>query len=80
MITNIPTPAELEDIALRLHFSAWAELLSVLTDFDQVFEPGADNPNMWADEKEGYVEACQPELQSICAVIQQSNEIMNKMG
>lgn len=78
MITNIPTPDELEDISLRLHFSAWADLLSVITDFDEVFEPDADNENMWAKEKESYVEACQPELQSICAVIQQSNEMALK--
>ncbi len=78
MITNIPTPDELEDIALRLHFSAWAELLSVITDFDQAFEPSEDNPDFWRDEKARYIDACQPELQSICAIIQQSNEMALK--
>lgn len=78
MITNIPTPDELENIALRLHFSAWAELLSVITDFDQVFEPVEGDPDYWRDEKTEYIDACQPELQSICAVIQQSNEMALK--
>jgi hypothetical protein len=78
MITNIPAPDELENIALRLHFSAWSDLLSVATDFDQVFEPNDDDLHMWVEEKEGYAEACQPELQSICAVIQQSNEMALK--
>lgn len=78
MITNIPAPDELEAISLRLHFSAWANLLSIIVDFDSVFEPSPDDQNMWAEEKESYVEACQPELQSICAVIQQSNEMALK--
>lgn len=78
MISNIPTPDELENIALRLHFSAWAALLSVITDFDQVFEPAEGDPDYWRDEKAGYIDACQPELQSICAVIQQSNEMALK--
>ena len=78
MITNIPTPEELENISLRLHFSAWADVLSVITDFDAVFEPSSGNENTWAEEKESYVEACQPELQSICAIIQQSNEMALK--
>lgn len=78
MITNIPTPDELENIALRLHFSAWATLLSVIKDFDQIFEPAEGDPDYWRDEKAGYIDACQPELQSICAVIQQSNEMALK--
>lgn len=78
MIVNIPAVDELEDISLRLHFAAWADLLSVITEFDEVFEPNADNANIWAEEKELYFAACQPELQGICAVIQQSNEMALK--
>ena len=78
MITNIPTPNELEDIALRLHFSAWAALLSVVTDFDEYFPPNEAGHAFWESERSEYLDACQPELQSICAVIQHSNEMALK--
>ena len=58
-------------------FSAWADLLAVVTDFND-FLSDDGNPGFWENEKSEYVDACQPELRSICAVIQQSNEMALK--
>jgi hypothetical protein len=81
VITNIPTPESLEDIALRLYFSAWSSLINIRSQFDSVYDPGAEEmgpPIDWADEWNEYLVACQPELQSICTQMQQSNELALK--
>ncbi len=82
MISNVPTPESLNDVALRLYFSAWSDLIHVVADFEMTFEPG-DDPHApgvqgWDTEWAEYIVACQPELQSICALIQQSNELALK--
>lgn len=71
MIINLPTPESLNDVALRLHFSAWAALTRMIADFEESFEPGIN----WAEEKKMYLAACQSELQSVCTFIQQSSEL-----
>ena len=76
MIINIPSPESLNDIALRLHFSAWSSLVNIRFDFDRAFEPGSDpSGDQWSDEWAEYLAACQPELQSVYTLIQQSNEL-----
>jgi hypothetical protein len=77
MITNIPTPENLNDVALRLYFSAWSSLVGMRAEFEDVF---VDDPtgNEWREEWTDYLVACQPELQSICTLIQQSNELALK--
>ncbi|SJM34046.1 hypothetical protein [Mesorhizobium delmotii] len=80
MIVNIPTSGSLDDVALRLYFSAWSSLINMMDDFELAYEVEFDpaEDDGWAEERLGYLEACQPELQSICAIIQQSNELALK--
>jgi hypothetical protein len=77
VIINIPTAEDLNDIALRLHFSAWTSLIRMYSDFDLTFDP-AHGEGFWKEEWAEYLVACQPELQSVCALIQQSNELALK--
>ena len=81
MIVNIPTPQALDEVALRLYFSAWSSLIHIRPDFDEAFTPG-DEPapmkGMWKQEWSEYIEGYQPELQAVCSVIQQSNELALK--
>jgi hypothetical protein len=79
VITNIPTAKDLNDVALRLHFSAWETLLSIRPDFEAVY-PSDEDPTSaaWADEWTAYLDKCQNELQSVCTVIAQSNELALK--
>ncbi|MGO9135965.1 MAG: hypothetical protein ACLP8A_18235 [Methylovirgula sp.] len=81
MITNIPTPDSLNEVALRLYFSAWSTLISIQAEFDQTFDPGIDPKStevIWETEWASYIEASQLELQSICTITQQSNELALK--
>ncbi|NVO12906.1 MAG: hypothetical protein HXX10_02610 [Rhodoplanes sp.] len=81
MIVNVPTPQTLNDVALRLYFSAWSSLIYVRVHFDEAFPPGEDSrpeKGGWAEEWSEYIEGCQPELQAVCSVIQQSNELALK--
>ena len=74
MIVNIPAPDSLNHVALRLYFSAWSSLVDIRYDFDEYFQTDAD----WSQEWEEYLSGCQPELQAMCATIQQSNELALK--
>jgi len=82
MIINIPTSTELNETALRLYFSVWSDLIGMKLDFAQTFPPGEDprasEGGEWSEELSEYLEQCQPELHSLCAVIQQSNELALK--
>ena len=70
MIVNIPSSENLNNLALRLHFGAWADLLIMEFQFDEVYEP--DGEIHWTEERTEYLKYCQPELQAIYTVIQQS--------
>lgn len=83
MITNVPTSEGLDRIALRLFFSAWTSLAKVYEDFQithvQYREwksdwPGESHKEEWSE----YVTSCQPDLQSIYTIIQQSQELALK--
>ena len=76
MIINLPTSENMTKLALRLHFGAWAALTTMEFQFDQEFESSEEND--WASERAEYYEYCQPELQAICTIIQQSNELALK--
>ena len=81
MIINIPTADSLNEVALRQYFSAWSSLIDIQSDFRATFFGDADPKsvgNEWNEEWAEYLSACQPELQSICALIQQSNELALK--
>lgn len=81
MIVNMPTPQALDDVALRLYFSAWSSLIRIRSDFDETFEPGHDphpTKGQWQEEWTEYIQGYQPELQAVCTVIQQSNELALK--
>lgn len=77
MIANIPTPESLSDVALRLYVSAWSSIVLMRAEFDSMYQ---DDPTgkEWREERADYLIACQPELQSICTIIQQSNELALK--
>jgi len=76
MIINVPTYEALNEIALRLYFSAWFNVIWIKPDFKRMYE--SDPAEDWKQEWEEYVKACQPELQSSCAMVQQSNELALK--
>lgn len=80
MITNVPTSDELNRSALRHYFSAWIQLLTIATDFDQVFanDDDAPHPIDWSPERESYLKGSQADLQTCCTLIQQSNELALK--
>ncbi|MFX7845385.1 hypothetical protein ABTK14_24310, partial [Acinetobacter baumannii] len=68
-------------VALRLYFSAWSSLIYIRAHFDETFPPGEDSrpeKGDWAEEWAEYIEGYQPELQAVCSVIQQSNELALK--
>lgn len=79
MIVNVPTSQDLDDVALRLHFSAWSSVIRIRSDFDQVYIPGEDpSDGQWQKEWSEYIEGYQPEMQAVGSVIQQSNELALK--
>ena len=81
MIINLPTPQSLDDVALRLYFSAWSSLIGIRSDFDAVFEPGSDprpSESHWRDEWQEYLQGYQPELQAVSSFVQQSSELALK--
>ena len=79
MITNIPTAEDLNNVALRLYFSAWKSLIDIQPAFEMMYPPEADPAiTGWADEWNDYLLACQPELQSVCSIISHSNELALK--
>ncbi len=81
MIINPPSAESLNEVALRLYFSAWSSLIGIIHDFDLHFDVAGsadDDDDTWSEERKEYLEACQPELQSICTIVQQSNELALK--
>jgi len=74
MIENVPTSDDLNRAALRLYFTAWTSLITIATDFDQVYPDDED----WTEEKAEYLRGCQSDMQSYCTLIQQSNELALK--
>jgi hypothetical protein len=81
MIINIPTPQALDDVALRLYFSAWWSIIRIRSDFNETFPPGDDSgpeKGDWKEEWTDYLAGYQPELQAVCSIIQQSNELALK--
>jgi hypothetical protein len=76
MIINVPSADELLDVSLQLYFSTWEKLIEMPLAFEQTF--GDDSGANWDKEREEYLDACQSELQSLCSVIQQSNELALK--
>ena len=83
MITNVPTADGLNQIALRLYFTAWVSLGKIYEDFsiftDTTHGWSSDWPDLqFKEEWLDYVIACQPDLQSICSIIQQSQELALK--
>lgn len=81
MITNVPGADELRGVALRLYFSAWSGLMGLTIKFEESFpqdEAEPDGTDYWAEERKEYLKQAQPDLQSVCAIIQQSNELALK--
>ncbi|MFC3694203.1 hypothetical protein [Chenggangzhangella methanolivorans] len=81
MITNLPTRESLNNVALRIYFRAWSDLLDVWTDFALMFEQTFDVGTAvkdWPTEWEDYLVAAQTDLQSISSLLQQSVELALK--
>jgi len=51
MIENVPKSDDLNRAALRLYFTAWTSLITIATDFDQVYPDDED----WTEEKAEYL-------------------------
>lgn len=81
MITNLPTQESLNNVALRTYFRAWNSLVEIWTDFSCFFGHGFDVKTAtqeWRDEWHEYLGEAQSDLQSICALLQQSTELALK--
>lgn len=81
MIVNIPSPHSLNHVALRLYFYAWSSLITIAHDFDEMYDIQNGNRERlekWASEWSEYIGRSQPELELVCTVIQQSNELALK--
>lgn len=79
MIVSAPTADELNDVSLRLYFSAWSSLIEIWSDFELTFEGfGPGKSSAWKDEWQDYLVASQSEMQSIFSIVQHSNELALK--
>lgn len=79
MIVNAPTSTELNDVALRLYFSAWSSLIGIWSDFARSYEGfGPGNEPLWEAEWRDYLATAQAEMQSIFSLVQHSNELALK--
>ena len=85
MITNLPTPESLNNVALRIYYRAWGDLLDIWFDFSRYHEPAWDadvdakvSVSSWPDEWREYLVEAQQDLQSICSLLQQSMELALK--
>ena len=81
MITNLPTHESLNNVALRIYFRAWGDLLDVWTDFALMFEQTMDVQaavENWSTEWKEYLVEAQTDLQSISSALQQSMELALK--
>jgi hypothetical protein len=76
MITNVPSADELLNVSLQLYFSTWSKLIQIPLAFEESFT--SESGINWDKEREEYLNACQSELQSLCSVVQQSNELALK--
>jgi hypothetical protein len=72
MLKNIPTSDSLEQVSLRLYFTAWAHVYDILVD-SLHFEAGD-----YTREKDEFLARAQPDLQLSYTLIQQSQEIALK--
>lgn len=72
MITNVPSPDDLETISLQLYFGAFGDAARIVTEFREIItvDLGDSGPE-WTE----YVQAAQSELQGIYTLILQSQEI-----
>lgn len=79
MIVGAPTSAELNDVALRLYFSAWSSLIGIWSDFARSYEGFSPrDQHIWEDEWTEYLGAAQAEMQSIFSLVQHANELALK--
>lgn len=80
MITNLPTQESLNNVALRTYFRAWNDLIGIWWDFTHVFGIVDIKVSLerYPDEWGEYLVNAQSDLQSICALIQQSMELALK--
>ena len=83
MILNVPTAEELTEVALRLYFSAWGMLADISNEFENL--DATDQVILYDDEDGGeeamkadYKKQSQHDLQTICTLLQQANEIALK--
>lgn len=82
MIDNLPTGESLNNVALRIYFSAWNDVVEIQTSFALRFDRYAEHMEKaieeWPKEWVEYVEASQADLQSACSLLQQSMELALK--
>jgi hypothetical protein len=75
MITNVPTADDLQSISLRLYFKAWADVVQIVSEFEDIHMVGPVLGPSEEQEWEGYLRDAQSDLQGIYSLLQQSQEI-----
>lgn len=81
MIINLPTQESLNNVALKIYYRAWDDLLIVFSEFYLMFSESktiAGAREMYSTEWVDYVDNTQSDLQSVCSLLQQSMELALK--
>lgn len=74
-VTNIPTADGIQFLALKCYFSAWQQLMNIISDFTMAFD---DTIYKWDGEWIEYLEFCQNDFEGIVYLISQANELALK--
>lgn len=75
MIINVPAADDLQTISLRLYFKAWADVVEVVTEFQEIHMLGPVLSPSEEEVWEEYLRDAQSDLQGIYSLLQQSQEI-----
>ncbi|PHQ99203.1 MAG: hypothetical protein COB39_04865 [Marinosulfonomonas sp.] len=75
VVTNIPTADSIQFLALKCYFSAWQQLMDIISDFTMAFD---DPIYEWDEEWIEYLEFCQNDFEGIVYLISQANELALK--
>lgn len=81
MITNLPSLESLNNVALKIFFRAWGDLLTMISDFSMMYGQERNIPEtrtIYAEEWSEYIDNMQSDLQSVCSLLQQSMELALK--
>lgn len=93
MLKNIPTPDSMEQVSLRLYFTAWEQIVQIIAEISEIeneeekdkseppkymYDGTPIQPSPWLADKQQFIARAQPDLQLAYTLIQQSQEIALK--